>query len=442
MTLVMPTRILVVGGGGREHALAWKLGREPGVNEVLVAPGSAGIVAEPHVRVTGLDPLDPAAAVALARAHASELVVVGPEAPLAVGVADALRAAGIAVFGPDREAARLETSKAFCHEVAAAAGVRTPRSRAFRPGDAGAATAFMRELAAAGAGAVLKADGLAGGKGVIVTESIEQAIELAPSFLAGRPAGEPALVIEERLDGREASVIAVCDGTRAIALPAARDHKRLCDGDLGPNTGGMGAYSPLPDLDEEAVERVLETVHLPILAQMARRGSPFRGFLYAGLMLTADGPVLLECNVRLGDPEAQVILPRVAGSLGPLLLAAARGRLPDDVPARIPELPDAAVGIVLAAKGYPGDPRRGDPIRGLETAAEQGALVFHAGTFGRPDGTFGTNGGRVLTVVGRGPDLMTAREAAERAADAIAWAGMQRRGDIAADLPVPAGARA
>ena len=201
----------------------------------------------------------------------------------------------------------------------------------------------------------------------------------------------------------------------------------------------MGAYSPLPDLDAAMVERVLDTVHRPILAEMARRGSPFRGFLYAGLMLTADGPALLECNVRLGDPEAQVILPRIAGSLGPLLLAAAHGRLPDDAPARLPELPGAAVGIVLAAKGYPGDPRRGDPIAGIDAAAAQGALVFHAGTVGRPQGGFGTNGGRVLTVVGRGPTLATARDAAERAADAIAWDGLQRRRDIARDLPVPAG---
>jgi phosphoribosylamine--glycine ligase len=314
------------------------------------------------------------------------------------------------------------------------------RARAFAGGGAGAAIAFVRELAADGADAVLKADGLAAGKGVIVTESLEQAVELVPSFLVRRPADVPALVIEERLHGREASVIAICDGTRAVALPAARDHKRLCDGDRGPNTGGMGAYSPLPDLDDAAVERVLDTVHQPILAEMARRGTPFRGFLYAGLMLTADGPVLLEINVRLGDPEAQVILPRVAGALGPLLLAAARGAIPDGTPVRVPTMPGAAVGVVLAAKGYPGDPRRGDPIEGIDAARAQGALVFHAGTVGRPvpPGGFGTNGGRVLTVTGRGADLAAARDAAERAADAIAWDGLQRRRDIATDLPRPA----
>ncbi|MEW5992689.1 MAG: phosphoribosylamine--glycine ligase [Chloroflexota bacterium] len=441
--LVMPTRILVVGSGGREHALAWKLAGEPGVNEVAVAPGSAAMAAEARVRVIpGVDLLTPAEVVAAARAMAAELVVVGPEAPLAAGVADALVEAGIAVFGPSRAAARLETSKAFCHQVAAAAGVRMARARAFAGGELEAATAFIRELDMSGAGIVLKADGLAGGKGVIVTESTQQALELAPSFLAGRTPDAPALVVEERLAGREASVIAICDGVRAVALPAARDHKRLCDGDRGPNTGGMGAYSPVPDLDDGAVAAVLETVHRPILAELARRGTPFRGFLYAGLMLTDRGPTLLECNVRLGDPEAQVILPRVAGAIGPLLLAAAIGRLPADLAPLVPTLGYAAVGIVLAAKRYPGTPRRGDPIEGLEAAVAGGALVFHAGTVARrrPEGGYGTNGGRVLTVVGRGPDLAAARAAAERAADAISWDGLQRRRDIAADLPLLAGA--
>jgi phosphoribosylamine--glycine ligase len=442
VSLHQPTRILVVGGGGREHALAWKLAKEPGGNEVIVAPGSAGIATEPRVRCVAVDPLDPEAVAAVARSTSAELVVVGPEAPLSVGVADALEAAGIRVFGPTRAAAALETSKASCHDVAEAAGVRMARARSFAGGEEAAAIAWIRELDAVGRRAVLKQDGLAAGKGVIVTDSLEQAVELAPAFLVARPADAPALVIEERLEGREASVIAICDGTRAIAMPAARDHKRLCDGDAGPNTGGMGAYSPLPDLDDAEVERVVETVHRPILAEMARRGTPFRGFLYAGLMLTADGPVLLETNVRLGDPEAQVILPRLAGALGPWLAAAARGALPPDAPARLPMLPGAAVGIVLAAKGYPSDPRRGDAIDGLDGAAATGALVFHAGTVGRPvpPGGFGTNGGRVLTVVGRGPDLVTARATAEAAANAIEWAGMQRRHDIALDLPQPAAA--
>ncbi len=434
----MPARILVLGGGGREHAIAWKLAHEPGVSEVFVAPGSAGIAAEAGVRALKVDPLDVDAVVTLARAAAVDLVVVGPEAPLSVGVADGLGAAGIAVFGPGRDAARLETSKTFCHDVARAAGVPMARARSFAGGETEAALAYVRELGEAGAGVVLKADGLAAGKGVIVTESTAQALDLTPSFLQGRSAEAPALVVEERLTGREASVIAICDGTRAVALPAARDHKRLCDGDAGPNTGGMGAYSPLPDLDDAAVEAILESVHRPILAEMARRGARFRGFLYAGMMLTADGPVMLEVNVRLGDPEAQVILPRVTSALGPLLLAAAQGRLAETLSSRVRVLPGAAVGIVLAAKGYPNDPRRGDPIHGLDAARNLGAFVFHAGTVARQDGTgFGTGGGRVLTVVGRGAHLAAARMAAEAAADHITWDGMQRRHDIAADVPLP-----
>ena len=437
MTSAVPARILVLGGGGREHALAWKLGREVGVAELVVAPGSAAIAQEPGVRCAPVDALDPAAVVALARAERADLVVVGPEAPLGAGVADALTAAGIAVFGPLQAAARMETSKAFCHEVAEAAGVRVARARAFAGGEEDEAAAFVRELAADGMLAVLKADGLAAGKGVIVTDSPEQAMALVPSFLAGRPGWEPALVIEERLSGPEASVIAICDGARAVALPAARDHKRLCDDDLGPNTGGMGAYSPLTDLDDAAVDEVLRTVHLPILAELARRGTPFRGFLYAGLMLTDSGPALLETNVRLGDPEAQAILPRLAGDLAPILAAAAGGSLPGAIGSRLPVRDEAAVTIVLAAAGYPGDPRRGDAIAGIGEALALGALVFHAGTVARqrPEGGYGTNGGRVLAVTAMGPDVPAARAAAERAADAVAWPGMQRRRDIAASLP-------
>lgn len=436
MTLVMPTRVLVVGAGGREHALAWKLAHEPGVNAVLVAPGSDAIAELPRVRrLADVQATDPEAVVAAARANAIELVVIGPEAPLAAGVADVLGAVGVAVFGPNRAAARVETSKAFCHEVAEAAGVPMARARSFRGGEVAAALAWVRELGDAGAGVVLKADGLAAGKGVIVTDSTDQALELTPAFLDRRPAGEPALVVEERLDGPEASVIAICDGRSAVALPAARDHKRLCDGDRGPNTGGMGAYSPLPDLPDEAVDDIVATVHRPLLAELARRGTPYRGFLYAGLMLTPRGPVLLECNARLGDPEAQVILPRLAAALGPWLRAAARGSLPANNPVRLPVLPGATVGVVLAAEGYPGTPMRGRPITGLEEAAATGALVFHAGTIRRPGGGYATSGGRLLTVVGQGGDLASARAQAERAADAIHADGIQRRRDIAALLP-------
>ena len=433
-----PTRTLIVGSGAREHALAWKLAGEPGMNEVVVAPGSAAIGAESRVRCRpDVDPLDPASVVAAARQVAAELVVIGPEAPLAAGVTDALREAGVRVFGPTRAAARIECSKAFCHDVAEAAGVRMARARAFEADEGAAARAYVAELAAGGRGVVLKQDGLAAGKGVAVYDDPDLATEHVASYLEGRGPG-PALVVEERLTGREASVIAICDGREAVALPASRDHKRLGDGDTGPNTGGMGAYSPLPDLGDEAVERILETVHRPILAELARRGSPFIGFLYAGLMLTDDGPALLECNARLGDPEAQVILPRLAVALGPVLAAAAARGL-GGASSRLPVLPGAAVSIVLASEGYPGTPKRGLPIEGIEAAEAEGALVFHGGSIGRPGGGYGTNGGRVLTVVGRGTDLPAARAAAERAADHISWDGMQRRRDIAAALPPAAG---
>jgi phosphoribosylamine--glycine ligase len=440
MSLVMPTRILVVGGGGREHALAWKLAAEPGINEVIVAPGNDAIAFEPRVRrVAGADPLDPAGIVSIARREAVELVVIGPEASLAAGVADALVAAGVPVFGPSAAAARIESSKAFCHEVAAAAGVRMARAAAFD--EAEAAIAFAGRLAADGDGVVVKADGLAAGKGVTVCATLDEA-ERAISALAPGSAGPkadavagPWVVVEERLRGREASVIALCDGRDAVALPPARDHKRLLDGDRGPNTGGMGAYSPLPDLPDDAVGAVVGAFHRPILAELARRRTPFRGALYAGLMLTDDGPVLLECNARFGDPETQAILPRLAVALGPMLLAAARGDLGPALigsaaGGRFPTLPGATVALVLAAAGYPGTARSGDAITGLAEAAAAGALVFHAGTTRDADGTFRTAGGRVLSVVGRGTDLAAAAAAATNAADHIEAPGLQRRHDI------------
>ncbi len=440
----MPTRIVIVGGGGREHALAWKLGGEPGVNEIVVVPGSEAIGDEPRVRcVPGVDPLDPTAVVLVARRVAAELVVIGPEAPLAAGVTDALIEAGFAVFGPTQAAARIETSKAFCHEVARATGVRMAHSGAFA--DAAAARAFAAELAARRVGVVIKADGLAAGKGVTVCDDAEEAA-VAIDALARTPddgtgaTAAPWVVVEERLTGREASVIALCDGRDAVALPPARDHKRLGDGDEGPNTGGMGAYSPLPDLPDEVAVDIVETVHRPILAELARRGTPFRGALYAGLMLTDDGPVLLECNARFGDPETQAIVPRLAVALGPLLLACARGDLreafsrPGFTDGRVPTLPGATVALVLAAAGYPGRPRTGDPIEGLAAARDTGALVFHAGTSRDAGGTTRTAGGRILAVVGRGPDVPAAARAAAKAADEIHAPGLQRRHDIGADV--------
>jgi phosphoribosylamine--glycine ligase len=438
-----PTRILIVGSGGREHALAWKLAAEPGGNEVIVAPGSDAISREPRVRcAAGVDPLDPAAVLSVARQEAVELVVIGPEASLAAGVSDALSDAGIAVFGPSLAAARIESSKAFCHEIAAAAGVPMARAASFH--EAALARRFAAELLMGGHGAVVKADGLAAGKGVTVCDSLAEAQAAIDRLFETDPAA--AVVIEDRLSGPEASLIAVCDGRAAVALPLSRDHKRLGDGDTGPNTGGMGACSPLPDLPDEAIGSLLATFHRPILAELARRGTPFRGALYAGLMLTSSGPVLLECNARFGDPETQAILPRLAVALGPVLLAAARGDLRSALPAavfsdgRLPDLPGATVAVVLAAAGYPDRPRSGDRIDGLEEAAATGALVFHAGTSTDLDGSVRTAGGRVLSVVGRGADLPTARAVAMVAAERIHAPGLQHRHDIGLQaIPAVAG---
>ena len=441
-----PRRILVVGGGAREHALAWALARDAGVETVLAAPGSDAIAAERKVVCyPGVSATDAAAIVDLAKTQGVDLVVVGPEAPLEAGIADALVAASIAVFGPIRAAARIEWSKAFCREVAAAAGVRMARGRDFTALEP--ALAYARQLAGAPAarGLVVKADGLAAGKGVTVCDSFEGAEDALRGLFAQLPHGtavdRPVVVVEERLFGPEASLIAICDEHAALALPAARDHKRLLDADRGPNTGGMGAYSPVPDMPESLCATLVDVIHVPVLAELARRGAPFRGALYAGLILTPEGPVLLEFNARFGDPEAQVLLPRLAVPIGPLLLGAARGELENAAAAlrlsgrTLPTTGDAAVAIVLASAGYPENPRRGDAISGLDEATRVGALVFHAGTISRPDGEFVTSGGRVLSVVGLGTSLASARAHAERAADLVSWDGMQRRHDIAAKLP-------
>ena len=441
MNLVMPTRVLVVGGGGREHALAWKLAGEPGVNEVSVIPGRHALTDPPRLRGV-IRGVTPDSIVQFARSRSIELVVIGPEQPLAEGLVDAVTAAGIRVFGPTAAAARLESSKAFCREIASAAGVPMADGRSFPAGDKTNAIAFARRMVGAHGGVVVKADGLAGGKGVTVCESIpesESAIEAL---------GEGAVVVEEQLHGREASVISICDATDAIALPISRDHKRLLDNDKGPNTGGMGAYSPLPDLPDQAAEEIIERFHRPVLAELARRGVPFCGFLYAGLMLTSDGPKLLEFNVRLGDPETQVIMPRLAVALGPLLLAATAGALRRSVSAlglkgnRLPTTNSATVGIVLAAEGYPHNPKPGKRITALDDRGHlpdaPDVLVFHSGPFHESPGVFAATGGRILTVVARGADLPSARALAEAAADRIAWDGMQRRHDIATDLPEPA----
>ncbi|MCU0504421.1 MAG: phosphoribosylamine--glycine ligase [Chloroflexi bacterium] len=451
----MPRRILVVGGGAREHALAWRLAGEHGVEAILCAPGNDAISTLPRVSCLAVRSSHGPEVAALASREDVDLAVIGPEAPLAAGVGDALRAAGVPTFGPSAAAARIETSKAFCREVAAAAGIRMARGAAFT--DAGEARAFAAELARGGRGVVVKADGLMAGKGVFVCDDLAAAHaaigallgEIAaadaasvavtaaavPTAAEATPPSRPVIVVEERLTGREASVIAVCDGAIALPLPAARDHKRIGDGDTGPNTGGMGAYAPIPEMHDRDVAIAVRAFHEPALAELARRGTPFVGALYAGLMLTDDGPVLLEFNARFGDPEAQVLLPLVATPLAPVLLAAARGRLGDDPaagdPAGIVADDAAAVGIVLASDGYPEAPVGGDVIRGLDAAVADGALVFHAGTERGADGAWRTRGGRAVTIVGVGPELARAREVAERAAARISFRGMRRRHDIA-----------
>lgn len=445
-SLVQPTRILIVGGGGREHALAWKLAAEPGVNEVVVMPGSDGIGEEARVQVVPTPILHPGAVIDVCRTRAIELVVIGPEGPLADGLADDLRAAGITVFGPSKAATRIESSKAFCHEVAAAAGVPMADSIVCRSVDE--AMRAINLFARSGRGFVIKEDGLAAGKGVAVHDAGDAAwIEPGVANLFDSTANDPVVVVEERLEGREASLIVITDGVDAAALPAARDHKQLLDGDTGGNTGGMGAYSPLPDLSDGAEAEIVATFHLPVIDELRRRGTPFIGALYAGLILTRGGPVLLEFNARFGDPETQVLMPRVATPLAPLLRAAARGELGHamrsaGIGGRIPTTQAASVGVVLAAERYPAVKSTGDPIVGIDAARSTGGLVFHAGTRRSDDGSYATDGGRILTVVGQGRDLADARERAERAADAISWPGMQRRHDIALSVPEPAGATA
>ncbi|WP_374982438.1 phosphoribosylamine--glycine ligase [Streptomyces fradiae] len=409
-------KVLVIGGGAREHALCRSLSLDPDVTALHCAPGNAGIaeVAELHQ----VDALDGAAVAGLARGLEADLVVVGPEAPLVAGVADAVRAAGIPCFGPSREAALLEGSKAFAKDVMASAGVPTARSYVCTtPEEVDTA------LDAFGAPYVVKDDGLAAGKGVVVTSDVEQA--RAHALACDR------VVIEEYLDGPEVSLFAITDGTTVLPLTPAQDFKRALDGDEGPNTGGMGAYSPLPWADPKLVDEVMDTVLQPTVDELRRRGTPFSGLLYAGLAITSRGVRVIEFNARFGDPETQVVLARLRTPLAGVLLHAANGTLDAQPPLGWRD--EAAVTVVVAAHNYPGSPRTGDPITGLDEVAEADAphaYVLHAGT--RRDGDAVVSaGGRVLSVTATGADLAQARERAYAAVGRIRLDGSQHRTDIA-----------
>ncbi len=410
--------VLIVGSGGREHALAWKLAQSPLLTSLHAAPGNPGIAR--HARCHPVKTEDVAGLVALARRESIALVVVGPEAPLVAGLADQLRAAGIAVFGPGAEAARIEGSKAFSKEVMAAANVPTAAFETFD--DPAAAEDFAARLGRA----VVKADGLAAGKGVIVAADERESREAVRAIMgAGGPGRR--VVIEEFLEGEEVSVIALCDGERYLLLPPAQDHKRLLDGDRGPNTGGMGAYSPAPVLDPARHEEIGRSIIGPTLKALADRGTPFVGALIAGLMMTPRGPMTLEFNCRFGDPETQPLMMRLGGDLLPVLAAAAKGDLRGQ---QLEVLPAAAIGVVLASHGYPTSPRTGDVIEGLGAPASPDVQLFHAGTR-EQDGRIVTAGGRVLTVCARGADVAQARERAYGAIRHLHFEGMQFRTDIA-----------
>ena len=408
-------KVAVVGAGGREHALAWAISRTA---DVVVVPGNAGMAR-----------LGVPCAPTLGAAGPVDLVVVGPEQPLVDGLADRVRSAGIPVFGPGADGARLEGSKAHLKQVLGNAGVPTAASRAFSSGDEASAETFLRSLEGPW---VVKTDGLAAGKGVLVTGDVDEAVADVRAKLSGATFGEAGrtVVIEEGLTGPEVSVLAVCDGRVAddgvVVLPVARDHKRVGDGDTGPNTGGMGAFSPVVGVPDDLLDQVLERMVLPTLHTLVTGGVDYRGVLYAGIMLTSAGPKLLEYNVRFGDPEAQVVLPRLDGDLAALLASAAAGRVD---PSSVKVRPEACVGVVLAAPGYPTDPVTGAAITGLEDA---GPLVFCAGVAERHGGLV-TAGGRVLCVTALGPDGPAARRAAYASADRVTFeGGVLRREDIAA----------
>ena len=415
-------KVLLVGGGGREHALAWKLAQSPRLTSLIAAPGNPGIAAHARCVPVKDGAIDDVAL--LATRERVDLVVVGPELPLALGLADRLRAAGLPVFGASQAAARIESSKVFAKDLMARHGIPTAEYRVFTRADA--ARAYCREL---GAPVVVKADGLAAGKGAIVCprlEDADRAIALCLEEGAFGDAGR-TLVVEEFMVGEELSFFALSDGVSALALGAAQDHKTIYDGDLGPNTGGMGAYSPAPVLDRALEERVMADIVRPTIAAMAKEGCAFQGVLYVGLMITAAGPRVVEFNCRFGDPECQVLMPRLGPDVLPLLEAVATGRgLPDAVTWR----PEAAVCVVVSSGGYPGAYETGVPIAGIDDAERLGGVtVFQAGTALR-EGQLVTAGGRVLGVTALGADVPAAIDRAYEAMDRIRFAGMHCRRDI------------
>lgn len=423
----MGRSVLVVGGGGREHALAWRLAASPSVDRVVSAPGNPGMAElGPTLPVAASDP---AALADLAEREGCDLVVIGPEAPLVAGAVDALQGRGIPAFGPVAAAAQLEGSKAFAKEIMQAAGA--PTAGYVATGDVDDAYAALERFAPP---YVVKADGLAAGKGVRICDDLADARAAVDDALIDGRFGDAGarLVIEEFLDGPERSLFGVCDGHDVVLLTPARDYKRANDGDAGPNTGGMGAYAPVPGFGRDDVAHLRELIFLPVLRELASRGTPYRGLLYAGLVETSDGPKLLEFNARFGDPETQAILPLLASDLGELLAASATGRVSD---VEVAWHDRAAVTVVLASGGYPGSYDTGVPIDGVADAdGLPDVTVFHAGTARDDAGRLVTAGGRVLNVTAGGPDVAAARATAYAAADRISFPALHRRGDVAGHL--------
>ncbi|WP_398318746.1 phosphoribosylamine--glycine ligase [Vulcanococcus sp.] len=428
-SLASPTRVLVVGGGGRENALAWALRRSQGVEQVWIAPGNGGSGDLEGCEQLAIADSDHDALLEACRSRAIELVVVGPEAPLAAGLADRLRAGGFAVFGPGADGAQLEASKQWAKALMVEAGVPTA---GYWP--ANSREQALEALEAQGKPLVVKADGLAAGKGVTVADSIEEARAAIEEIFAGRFGAEASLVLEERTEGPEVSVFALTDGERMVLLPPAQDHKRIGEGDTGPNTGGMGAYAPAPLLDQAGLEQVRQQVLEPTLQALRARGIHYRGVMYAGLMLTADGPSVIEFNCRFGDPECETLMPLLGPELAQVLLACATGQLH-----RAPSLsiaPLCSACVIAAAHGYPGTIRSGDPIEGAVPPDPQ-VQLFHAGTRLQADGRCVSSGGRVLAVVAQADDFDAAFERAYRALEQVHFDGMTVRRDIGHQVRTP-----